>query len=679
MAIISTRAIIIGGTPNLSPIKVQDVIDPSIGLVSRAAANSKLRLLCPSGPASDDGDWIEVYTRDRDSPLLDAWTRIYGPIQFTGVLPGGDIPVEIPAPLGTGGFPHGSQLLRHQLFINNFGDPALGTIDRPADVGEFSGDVPLEFDQYTAYESTNTRLRPPAPVYTGALAVGAPVTVSQLVAAGGLQFSIPDNAFPLLSGQWQMDDKINYYFTEGDRALPAEEIEALVPVRPMLQTGNVFTVPASAVTKSGSFRLLYTITDRTGRVSEPSFASIVFAISLAPAPVGLLPIVIDQAPGVADNLLNIADLTPGPTGFIPAYTNVNLTKDEYRVKWGAQAYSPWFRVLGLPVILDKAFLTPLALADYGTTKGLKPTVIQYELRRDGDITPGPITTINVDFSVTGPENPGTPGSENIRLNPVRIFGQGSTELNKLRFQHAGNPVTAEVVLWSGADLPAPGMWLHLVWSDGTFVVPPFEITTQLPGATVRWEFPFSYVAATGNGQQTIHYSVYPTSTPTPDINPNPSPNTIVDVIGAVTSTLAPPRYIGVLGAVPNQQWTCDSVRVMPLTTPNTFMGRLFVPADSRMVVGQPLSLTMEVFRPRTGTRIEAVTHTDSVAVTDAIRASGHFFLVPLPILKVARSGRAESVVTVALSDGTLGRGGADVNVRSTLSQGYCDGSPLVGP
>ncbi|QXH65147.1 hypothetical protein [Pseudomonas asgharzadehiana] len=677
---ISTKAVIIGGSPTLEVIEVQDVIDTAIGLVSRVAATSSLRLLCPSGDFSEDGDWIEIFSRDPDSSLPDAWTRIFGPVQFFGATAGGNISVVIDAPAGSGGFPHGKRRLRHQLFVNDFADPSIpGSVDRPSDVGEYSPEVKVEFDQYTAYESIGNKVRPPAPQYTGSLPAGAPVTAAHLATAGGLPFSIPDNAYAIESGKWHPGDVIRFYWTKGDTALDAEEVGGLVPPRPMLQTGNVFTLPASAITQSGEYKLIYTISDRMDRPGLPSVASRPFTVALAPAPENLQPIIIDQAPDLIDNLLNIADLTPGPTGSLAAYTNFDLTKDQYQIIWGGQPASQWFPVTQFPITLNQALLTPLALADYGTTKGPKPTAVKYNLRRDGEVIDGPTTTINVDFSVTGPDNPGTPGSPNTRLLPVKIFGQGSTELNTLRFAHAGNPVTAEVELWVGADVPAPGMWIHLVWSDGSLVAPPFEITTQAEGAIVRWEFPWSYVAAAGNGIKNVHYFIASTPVPTAADNRNRSPDTPVEVIDAVTSTLVAPRYLGVRGTGLTEQWNCDSLRVLPLTTPNTFVGQIFVPADTRMAEGQQLKLELRLFRPRTGTPIDDRKQTYSVTVTRVIKDNGHTFNIPFSFLKEARLGRAEAVVTVALDDGTTGRGEAAVNIRTTLSTSYCDLSPVVGP
>ncbi|WP_256994715.1 hypothetical protein [Pseudomonas tolaasii] len=105
---VSTKVFIIGIPPTLASVQIQNVVDPAIGLVSKASATSSLELDCPSGDQSDNGDWYEVYMRDKTSPIANAWTQIAGPAQFTIANPGDLFRVTIPAPAGSGGFPHGN-------------------------------------------------------------------------------------------------------------------------------------------------------------------------------------------------------------------------------------------------------------------------------------------------------------------------------------------------------------------------------------------------------------------------------------------------------------------------------------------------------------------------------------------------------------------------------------------
>ncbi|MGY2230692.1 hypothetical protein HX780_00850 [Pseudomonas tolaasii] len=683
---VSTKVFIIGIPPTLASVQIQNVVDPAIGLVSKASATSSLELDCPSGDQSDNGDWYEVYMRDKTSPIANAWTQIAGPAQFTIANPGDLFRVTIPAPAGSGGFPHGEFEICHQLFVNKFADPAIpGDVDRPSDVGEQSAPVPVTFDQYGPYESVNSSVRPSAPIYTGTLPAGTPVTATFLASAGGLTFSVPDNTYAFRSGQWDPLDTIQFYWTTGDAAVPSEEVGGLIPPRPMTQTGNVFTLLPGEVTNSGVYKLIYTITDRLGHVSLPSIASAPFTVALTPPPV-LEDILIDQAPaprgGSTDRLINVKDYVSGVTGQILAYTNHLPAKDEFQFKWGNQPWTQWFGVPQLPFTLDTALLTPLILADYGTTKGVKPTDLQYRIRRDGEEFPSPTKTIDVNLSVTGPDNPGTPGSPNTRLLPLNMFGQpdaAPVEPNVLRFPQAGNTAFAEIVLWTGSDAPAPGMWIHVVRPDGTLVTPPYPITTEVSGQTIRVPVAWSNIEAGGNGVQNFHYFVASTAAPTADDNRNDSPPTPVQVLGAVTASLPAPQFTGAVGTGANNQWNCDSLVIVPVTTPKTFQGRIFVQGDPRMVLGQQLTLALRIFRPRTGTPIFDNTQTYSVPITPAIIASGHTFLVPFSFLVNARLGRAEVVVTAPLAGNTLGVAVSGLNVRTTLSQNSCDLSPIVGP
>ena len=683
---VSTKVFIIPVTPELGKVQVKNVVDPATGLVSKASATSSLELECPSGGQSESGDWYEVYMRDTSSPIANAWTLVAGPAQFTIANPGDLFPVTIQAPAGSGGFPHGKFLFCHQLFANVFADQSIpDDVDRPQDTGERSEPVPVEFDQYAPYGSVNSNVRPPAPVYTGTLPTGSPVTATFLANTGGLPFSVPDNTYAFQSGQWDQFDTLRFYLTTGDTAVPSEEVGGLIPPRLMTQTGNVFTVPASVITKSGVYKLIYTITDRVGHVSLPSIASAPFTVVLTPPPV-LQDVLIDQAPapigGSTDRLINVKDYVSGVTGEILVYTNHLPAKDKFQFKWGNQPWTQWFGVPRLPFTLDKALLTPLILADYGTTKGVKPTDLQYRIGRDGEEFDSPIKTIDVNLSVTGPDNPGPPGSPNTRLLPLSMFGTPDAvprEANVLRFPQAGNTAFAEIVLWTGSDAPAQGMWIHVVRPDGTLVTPPYPITTEVSGQTIRVPVAWSNIEAGGNGVQNFHYFVASTPAPTADDNRNDSAPTAVQVLGAVTTSLPAPQFSGAVGSGASNQWNCDSLVIVPVATPKTFQGRIVVQGDPRMVLGQQLTLALRIFRPRIGTPIFDNTQTYSVLITPAIIASGHTFLVPFSFLVNARLGRAEVVITAPLAGNTLGVATSGINVRTTLSQNSCDLSPIVGP
>ncbi|NVZ71275.1 hypothetical protein [Pseudomonas costantinii] len=679
--VISPKALIIGGSPTLLQPIVSPVLDPTTGLVSTATANVGINIECFLGAFSDDFDWVEILLQNLDLPLPN-WVTIHGPIQFMLPAAGNSISVSIPAPANTGGFLHGRFQLRVQLFVNEFGDPATGTPDRPGDVGEFSLPAAFTVDRIAPYATANGRDQPPIALYTGTLPPGAPITATFLSTSGGLPFTIFDNAYPTQSGQWALGDTIRYYWSPNLFPQPQFEVGALIPARPMLQAGNTFLLPASAIpNNNGTWNFFYTITDLAGNVSRPS-AVAPFTVSLLPAPEQkdiFIPLAPAPVGGSADRLLNIPDYVAGITALVQTYLNHQPTLDQIQLRWGTQPWTtPPVAISTFPLTFNSTTLNALIKAEYGTQKGPQPTDVQYRILRNGEVFNSLVKTVDVDLSVTGPVNPGEPGSVNPNLNAAQIFGQGSLVPNQLTAAHANLPVTVSIVLWTVADLPQAGQFIHLVWSDGTVVQPPFAITTQLPGETITFTIPWSVVAATGNGTQVIQYFVASTATPAATDNRNTAPDTTVNVINAVSLALAPPQYQGVVGTGASAQWTCDSLAAKPQTTPPSFNGNIVVPADSRFVLGQTLTLTVRVFRPRTGPAVEDTTQTFTTTITPAIQASGWTCPVPFALLKSARLGAAQATSSTPIGN-VIGRGVANVNVRSVLSVAFCDLSPVVGP
>lgn len=670
--VLSAKAALLAGTPTLVQPTVVEALDPTTGLISAATANVGITVNCTLGDFSDDFDWIEIQRQDLSLPLPN-WTTIHGPVQLMLPAAGNTVDVPVPAPTATGGFVHGRYQVRHLLYVNQFGDPSIpGDVDRPGDLGEFSVGALFTVDRIAPYASAGTRDQPPVAVYTGTLLPGEPVTQSFLNAAGGLPFNIPDNAYPIPSGQWAIGDTLKYYWSPNLFPQPQFEVGGLIPLRPMLQTGNTFLLPASAITTSGLLNFFYTITDLAGNVSRPAVVAS-FNVSLLPAPEQkeiFIPFAPAPEGGSLDNLLNILDYRTGIEAWVRTYLN-KQPADQIQLKWGTQpvtALSPTFTTF--PLIFNS--LNTLIVDDYAQRKGRQPTDIQYRIVRNGESFDSLVKTVDVDLSVTGVVNPGDPGTRNPDLPPPHIFGQGSLVPDVLRAEHANLPVTMAIDLWTLPDLPAPGMFIFGVW-DGVVIPTPFPITTELPGDRITLTFLWDIVAANGNGPHAVHYFVSPTATPnTLTDNLNNSPDTLVEVIDAVTLALAPPVYQRVVGSGASAQWTCDSLGPRPQTTPVNYDGQIFVPGDARFVLGQQLTLTVRVFTPRTLPVRDQGTRTFTQTINAAIQTSGFMFTVPFDLLKIARLGGAQAISSAPLTDNVIGRGMANLNVRSVLSQTYCD-------
>lgn len=642
-------------------------IDPVTRYIPAADGDKPVVLTITSGQGSDAGDWVRVYRRDVINDLPDAWTLVVEE-QFVIGAPLDTFQVSIPVVASSGKQLSGDFQVRTELLENIGADPNIpGDVDRPGAIGQTSPFSTYKMDLDPPY----LRVQPPAPIYTGAFPPGQVISLAQLTQFN-LPLSIPDNVTRGL-GAWGPGDTLTIFYNHGN-PVTATEVARQTPPRPMDQTNNTLTVLANEITEGGPCFFTYQIRDSQGNASLVSAPSITFTIALDPAPENLRPIIIQQAPDLVDDLVTIEDLKSGPTGEIPSYTNVDITKDEFRVRYNNGAWSPWSRVVSVPITLAQAFLSPLAVADYANAKGPKSVVITYEIRKNGDTFPGPTTPFRVDFSVTGPSNPGIPGSINTRLIPASFRGTGAATPNLLEFAQAGLPVTVTVELWQTTDpleLPAPGMFLILVNPDGTFIAPAKELTNEIPGDLVTWDIDWSVFQQLGNGKHNLSYVVSPTATPTSATNLNRAGPTEVEVRAAVTTLLPAARFIGATTGT-FALWGCPAL-LAPL--PTKWEGRITVPGDSRMVDGQLLTLVLQVFRPRTGApRVFDQTQSYNVTITPAIRATGNTFLIPYAgFLEHAQMGRAELVYTAPLNNGTLGRGTAGVNARSTLTYTRCDG------
>ncbi|CRM77568.1 hypothetical protein HX810_07445 [Pseudomonas salomonii] len=655
------------------------VIDPALGLVSKDGASKNLIFTITSGPISFDGDWCRIYKQPVNSPTPTQWTLVEDYFQFTIANPGDTFTYEMKVRPDTGLQEHGAWLFCFDL-TENYPASNPGDVDVPANTSETSPPTRFEIDLIPAYSNGNTAIRPPPLVYTGTLPAGQAFTLAHLTQFG-FPFSIPANTYAFKSGQWDPNDKVRMYLTKGDIVIPAEEVGGIIPPRLMLQAGNTGVLTESDLNKSGSdWRLIYQIEDRAGNLSEPSLPSLPFTIVLAPAPANLQPIMIDQAPDLADDLINLADLAVGPTGKIPVFGNYNsASKYRFRVTWGGQPVSQWFDVVAFPITLDRLFLNPLCTADYGNAKGPKTTVVGYEIEQDGDIVPGPTTTIRVDLSYSGPTTT-TPGSENGRLLVASFMGEVSKELNILREVDANQDVTITVVTWTGLETPTRGMWLVPQLADGTFLAPAQELDdTQVAGTPVSWKLPWSYFATLGNGPHKIRYVVSPTPTPTAATNLNPAPYTDINLIDAVVTALPAPQFGGARGTGASLSVNCDALTRMPVTTPKIFELRVFVAGNPKMVVGERLTLDLRITRPIAAPLAYDQTQSPSVPITDAVKASGHTFIFDFAFVGNAQAGRAYARAFTKLNDGTLGVGTATAIMRTGLSASRCDLSPLVSP
>lgn len=664
-------AAILAADPTLTTApEIVGVLNPTTGLISADAATRPITVKCALGKDTDDFDWLEVRWQNLALPLPN-WVTLWGPEQIMLPATGRTIDVTISPPVGVGGFSHGRYQFENRWYVNSFDE---NNQPKPQEAFEYSVPSFFTVDRIAPYASLIRRDVPPVATYTGSLPAGTPLTQSIIKADGGAPHAIPDNNYPTPSGQWVFGDTLRFYWSQGLVPLPEFEVGS----QQMQQTGNLFTVPESAITVGGPWNFFYTITDPAGNVSRPSVVS-TFNVSLLPAP-GQLEVFIPLAPapvgGSLDNLLNVLDYVAG-ISFEVTYTDPQFSLDQVQWRVGKQAYTPLSPTFTtLPSVISGAALNALLRAEYGTTnRGPQPLEVQCRVVRNGEIFDSPIKTVRLDLSVTGGVNPGEPGSRNPNLNQAHIFGEGSLVPDVITAEHANKLITVQILLWMVDDKPEPGQWIHVVGDDGIAVLPPFEITTQLPGEMITFTLPWTSQLIKRNGAQNIHYFVAASQTPGPTDNLNRAPDTPITVTDAVMISLSPPQFVRTYGSGPSLIWNCDSMGPRPQVTPADYDGRIFVPGNPDFVLNETLELFVRVLSPRVNPTINEV-RSFTQRITPQVIASGHTFTVPFSFLRQLRQGRVEVTSVAPLAGNVSGRGNATINARTSLTDSYCDFTPL---
>ncbi|WLH70767.1 hypothetical protein [Pseudomonas sp. FP2309] len=655
-------AVMLASVPTLPKPDIRERLDET-GIISSATADIGITLECRTGRFSDELTWIEIQQRDLNQPST-GWSVLIAPFQ-TGVPEDTVLAVPIPAPVDTAGFVHGRFELRYALYLDF--DGVAGDLD------EFSIATPFIVDRIGPYRAAGlgNSVQPPVAPYPAT--VPTPITKAFLDANPTIEVIVPPNSYTIASGQYQPGDMIQFYLSPN--LFPQDMYKIGDPVPMQAAPGTPYSLPSSAYTTGGVMNLFHVITDKAGNPSLPSFSEtrqvvlsdppeqkdIFFPLAPAPEPV--------PGPGPStDDLLNIADYVAGIEAHVRTYLN-HLPIDRIEIKWGSQPYSLLSAPFTTFPLIFKSGLNDLIKAEYGTKEGPQPTTVLYRIVQGTQTFESLPKIVKVDLSVPGPVNPGEPGTVNPNLKPAQFTGGGPTPvLNTLNESDAGLPVTVIIPLWT-VPPPMPGQTVTVVRPDGTSILPPQTIGTQLPGEDLTFTIPWSDIEPGGNTVQNFRYIVESLTTS----NPNLGPSTAVTVINAVTQALPPP----VFRRLQSGQLTCSSLGPLPQSTPPDYFAQVFVAGDPRMVVGQMLNLTVRVYRPRVGPVVEENQDVFPQMITEAIRLTGFTFTIPFrPLIITARLGVAVATVSTMFAGGVIGRGTVTVNARSVLSQSYCDLTPV---
>ncbi|MCF4981111.1 hypothetical protein GIW61_22295 [Pseudomonas gessardii] len=466
---------------------------------------------------------------------------------------------------------------------------------------------------------------------------------------------------------------INVYFSPVMDPRPEYLVTgAGVPMPPPPAQSSYF-LPASQIILSGLYYIFYTITDRAGNVSRPSFNEF-RTVSLLTDPVPLepfLPLAPAPRDGSTDDLLSIADYVQGIKLHIEQYLNFATGLDKFETQWESEPFGPQSPELsGFPVVFSN--MNDAIKAAYTATLGPQTVSVRYRIDRNGVFFLSPAKTVRLDLSVEGPVLPGTlePGEMNPGLNPAQVFGADSAELNTLRIGDANQPVTIVIPLWNIAALPHPGNEFYLYWGASKERVGPFPLSTTVPGADATFTIPWEVVARHGNNMQPVSYSVIGPGT----INENPSPVTTVNVIDAVTVELAPAEY----ERLEFGDWTCLSLAQRMPGSPPVLAAILRIPGDVRLVVGNTVKVTVTITNeyPELPPGPFVLDITTPPLTAGDVANGFNVDIIYRPFLAQVPFGPCEVTYTTNVAGGGVGRGQlAEVYTIFSNPDSFCDGIP----
>jgi len=650
---------------NPAAVTIAEALDDATGTIPASLATVGITAECTTGDLSDFDDWFEVEIQNLQD-LPPTWRRIAGPVQLSATPIPIPVKFDISIPAPPGGFRHGFFQLRSIQF-RDFGGFPGGTGDT-SDPGFFTVDL------LAPYSDERFSEQPDAVMFPSNLPDGAVIDETYLTMNGGVQFGIPDNTYVPIPGRWAPGDFITFYWSTVMFPRPQDIVSPPGGI-PMLQTGNTFFLPRALIDLSGTFRAFYTITDRAGNVSRPSFIEErevrLIAdpergtpfVPLAPAPEG----------GSTDDLINIADYLLDPEIWVRSYNNHAPLLDQLEVQWGTQAWS------GLGPVFNTfpqkfADMRAQIRASYTRpTVGPQPVAVRYRISRNGTLFPSFDKDLQLDLSVGGAINPGEPGTPNINLNQAHVFGAGSTTPDVLMPEHADQDVRVDILLWTVAVAPHPGLSIIFLWEDER--VGPFPIGASGGGTTFSFPIGWDVVARHGNDMKTIKYLVLDPAT----TNENESPHTDVDVQGAVTVMMPMAQYVG---RNSGDRWNCASLKTRSAGPPPVLYGEVHVPGDSRMTLGMPLTLVLSLTNTLAGRPPGPfpLTLTHPTITQDNIDNGITFEVDYKGYLDQAPTGNCVATYSTVLNNGVTGNGTpSPTRVGMSNAHTYCDGTVPPAP
>ncbi|MBA1287318.1 hypothetical protein [Pseudomonas japonica] len=283
---------------------------------------------------------------------------------------------------------------------------------------------------------------------------------------------------------------------------------------------SIIVPPATLKAKGdGRFFLGYVLVDKAGNRSALSKAAPVTLV------LGTLPGTL-QAPGVpaADPIIDRADAQAGVYVDVPQMPGWR-PGDQVRVSFGSEALGPYTLNPGeFQAIIDVPASKLLTV--FGGANAEMQVAVTYTVARlDWESAPSDETSVKLDLSKAGPDNPDWPQPINDKL-PVVVVSSDSGIENTIPEIDVGKSARLTFEVYPAA---IEGDIVEFFWGTGAFLT--YEVAAaDTPGSTKDLPVPWSAIAATlERAEVPVFYRVRRAAAP--DANYQQAHDTLVDVSG----------------------------------------------------------------------------------------------------------------------------------------------------
>ncbi|MBF8676877.1 hypothetical protein IRZ53_21075 [Pseudomonas fulva] len=502
---------------------VQGIADPADGTLLRSAVDNDLEVRIPAWEyLPEDGDIETVYLQlSTTGDAAPDFEDVGESLALPGPATPADFPLEMQVPLAK--LVEGRLWLRYRIVTFNGGHTTSAVVslicDRTAPRNRANPDDKLD-----------------------GLTVGAAYIDDEYLIdnPSGIVAQVPayDTYAP--------GDTYKVYYFENP---PEEHEDYENPVNEgVLDASGQVVIPKDVVNRAGDgkYYLAYYLYDKAGNKSR---ISLVTSVDVA---LGALPDNLKDplVPAADDGVVDLKDAIAGVWVDIPSYDGAKA-QDRIAVTWGDTPLPPetvGAKTFPISVPVPNSTLR----IEYGKASGDLPTNVSYHIMR-GAIPFGPkAISVNVDFSVVGPERPDPdptwPNPVNPDLAPPTVRGANSATDNVIDRSDADENAILTLPLYENAD---DGHVLDVYWHGRFAATHTVDMALDAGGITIS--IPWDVIYAAGNDPLLpVHYTLRESEDA---LNEQVSVTQPVDV-DAVTVILPLPRFLRAVGAWLN----CDSLR-----------------------------------------------------------------------------------------------------------------------